>query len=78
MATITTVGYGDVVPVITGGRDIGFVLMLGGIAFFSGLTANLASLLVRGGDPRSKEVTAKSCSFFLRFAIVAIISGQVS
>ena len=57
MATITTVGYGDIVPVTTAGRAIGFVLMLGGIAFFSGLTANLASLLVRGGDPRNKAVT---------------------
>ena len=57
MATITTVGYGDIVPVTMAGRAIGFVLMLGGIAFFSGLTANLASLLVRGGDPRNKAVT---------------------
>lgn len=47
VVTITTVGYGDMVPVTMGGRAIAFVLMLGGIAFLSGVTANLASFLVR-------------------------------
>jgi voltage-gated potassium channel len=50
MATITTVGYGDMVPVSIVGRAMGYILMLGGIAFFSGITANLASFLVRGRD----------------------------
>ncbi|MBE0480756.1 MAG: potassium channel family protein [Dehalococcoidia bacterium] len=56
MATITTVGYGDVVPVTGAGRAVGFVLMLGGIAFFSGITANLASLLLREHDPRFRAI----------------------
>jgi voltage-gated potassium channel len=50
MATITTVGYGDMVPISIVGRAMGYILMLGGIAFFSGITANLASFLVRGRD----------------------------
>ena len=56
MATITTVGYGDMVPVSTVGRAMGYILMLGGIAFFSGITANLASFLVRGRDSRDKAL----------------------
>ncbi|MFC1912508.1 potassium channel family protein [Chloroflexota bacterium] len=56
MATITTVGYGDMVPISTVGRAMGYVLMLGGIAFFSGITANLAYFLVRGRDTRDKAL----------------------
>jgi len=56
MATITTVGYGDTVPVSAAGRAMGYILMLGGIAFFSGITANLASFLVRGRDTREKAL----------------------
>lgn len=47
VTTITTVGYGDAVPVTPAGRAVAFVLMLGGITLFSGLTANLASFLTR-------------------------------
>jgi len=56
VATITTVGYGDMVPVTTVGRAIVFVLMLGGIAFFSGVTANLASFLVKGSSEVDKKI----------------------
>ncbi len=47
VVTITTVGYGDVVPRTAEGKAIGMVLMLGGIGIFGALTANLASLFVR-------------------------------
>lgn len=47
VVTITTVGYGDVVPQTAEGKAIGMVLMLGGIGIFGALTANLASFFVR-------------------------------
>ena len=49
IVTVTTVGYGDIVPVTATGRGIAFVLMLGGIAFLSEITANLASAFVGSG-----------------------------
>ena len=57
VVTITTVGYGDMVPVTAAGRAVAFILMFGGIAFFSGVTANLASYLVRGEDSHKKALS---------------------
>jgi len=57
VVTITTVGYGDMVPVTLAGKAVAFVLMLGGIAFFSGVTANLASFLIKGRDTEKKALS---------------------
>jgi len=46
VVTLTTVGYGDVVPATTGGRIMGVVVMFCGIGLVSTLTGNLASMLV--------------------------------
>jgi voltage-gated potassium channel len=44
--TITTVGYGDVVPVSTGGRAVGAVLMLTGLSLIPTLSSVVVSLLI--------------------------------
>ena len=46
VTTVTTVGYGDVVPTDTPGRFVGAVLMISGYASLSLLTGIIASLLV--------------------------------
>ena len=51
IATVTTVGYGDIVPVTAAGRAFAYLLMLGGIGLFGALTANLAAMLSRREDP---------------------------
>lgn len=46
VVTLTTVGYGDIVPASTGGKVLGLLVMAGGIGLVSTLTGNVASLLV--------------------------------
>ncbi len=46
VTTITTVGYGDKVPVTPEGRGIAMFLMLLGVGLFGVITANLAAFLV--------------------------------
>jgi len=46
LVTITTVGYGDVVPHSTMGRIVGLILMLSGVVLVSLFTATIASIFV--------------------------------
>jgi voltage-gated potassium channel len=55
IATVTTVGYGDVVPKSAEGRIAGVVLMLVGITVFGWLTAALASLFVENDEAAVDE-----------------------
>ena len=63
--TVTTVGYGDVVPQETSGRIVAGVLMLGGLSLLSVLTAAVTSVFVTraqaeirdtGGDPLMRQL----------------------
>ncbi len=68
--TVTTVGYGDVVPGSTAGKVIATFLMLGGLSLFAVVTGAITSAFVAqrqrdmmdGEDPIAKrldDVTAK-------------------
>lgn len=71
MATLTTVGYGDVVPTSTNGRVLGGFVMLLGVTFISFLTANVTSLYIRSHeDDRADELIAALSAIDARLAAI--------
>lgn len=50
--TITTVGYGDVVPQSNAGRALGSVIILLGIGLFAMLTASFAAFFIRQDEEK--------------------------
>lgn len=80
VVTVTTVGYGDLVPQTTAGRVTAAFLMLSGLAFLGALAGSLAALLgvsddtpVQAGDP---EILAEIRS--LRRQVEALPKGPSS
>lgn len=64
MTTVTTVGYGDRFPVTPGGRGVGVVLMILGVALFGVLAGSLASFFLEKDeeqvpDPRLVEINER-------------------
>ncbi len=62
--TVTTVGYGDVVPKAVSGRIVAAILMLAGIGIISVVTAVVTAAFLetvrrRLGDPGHDEVMAR-------------------
>ena len=55
LVTITTVGYGDVVPQTENGRIFGGLLILFGVILFSLVTANISAFLI-GSSQRKQEL----------------------
>ena len=54
LVTITTVGYGDIVPQTENGRIFGGLLILFGVVLFSLVTANISAFLI-GSSQRQQE-----------------------
>jgi voltage-gated potassium channel len=55
LQTVTTVGYGDVVPTTTAGKLVGSVEMMIGISLISLLTAAVTSTVIQRQEAGSRE-----------------------
>jgi voltage-gated potassium channel len=55
LQTVTTVGYGDVVPTTVVGRVIGGVEMVLGVSFIAFLTAGVTSAVIQRGQAGAAE-----------------------
>lgn len=53
--TVTTIGYGDTVPITLLGRIVAIVVMLLGIGLFSLLTANFSSFLIAKDEKKQAQ-----------------------
>ena len=53
--TLTTVGYGDIVPITDGGRIVGVFTMVFGISIYSLMIANLTYFIEEQGRNRKEE-----------------------
>ena len=55
LQTVTTVGYGDVVPTTGAGRLVGGIEMVIGVSFIAFLTAGVTSTVVQRGQAGAEE-----------------------
>ena len=55
LQTVTTVGYGDVVPTTTAGKLVGSVEMMLGISLISLLTATVTSTVIQRGEKGRRD-----------------------
>ncbi len=62
VATVTTVGYGDVTPHTPEGRAVAVFLMLVGITLFGMITAGLAAYFVKGTEADGQDAAIRELS----------------
>jgi voltage-gated potassium channel len=86
VVTITTVGYGDVVPETAAGRAVATVLMFGGLALLGALAGSLAAFLriqdtggkeSGDGDPADEPLDVATELAALR-AEIAELNGRIA
>jgi voltage-gated potassium channel len=62
LQTVTTVGYGDVVPTTAAGKFIGSIEMVVGISFIAFLTATVTSTAIERGAAEKQKAALKAAT----------------
>jgi voltage-gated potassium channel len=81
IVTLTTVGYGDIVPETTAGRVDGVMIMIAGISVLSLLAGSMASFFGLGAHTSASPQTPASDEPQVRYASateIADLQGQVA
>ena len=80
LQTVTTVGYGDVVPHNTQGRLLGALIMLAGIGFIAVITAAVTASLVESARRKPRQANEARVEQHLEdiLARLAAIETQLS
>lgn len=77
--TITTVGYGDYVPVTTIGKIVAIALMIGGVAIIGVVSASIASWIVeRVSTHKEQAVEAEQAEVAATATQVAALTQEVA
>lgn len=80
VTTVTTVGYGDMIPLTAAGRGIAVVLMVAGIATFGILTAAIAAYFVETDEQKEDgDVASELRSMTVRLEMIERrLAGEVT
>ena len=76
LQTVTTVGYGDVVPTTGAGKLIGSIEMVLGISFIAFLTATVTSTAIERGAAEKQEAALEAATENTQRIIDALGHGQ--